>query len=75
MVCTVLITDEREEISPLRVHKEAWKAYVEWRHYMTEMYTNKKAEISTGASGKNLDLMGKSIHFPAPLPSLILQGR
>lgn len=44
--------------SPLRIHKVANEAYVEWGKYMKEMYQAKRQELRAGEGREGLDLMG-----------------
>ncbi|KAF2206777.1 hypothetical protein CERZMDRAFT_72059 [Cercospora zeae-maydis SCOH1-5] len=44
--------------SPLRMHKVANEAYVEWGKYMREMYQVKRQELRAGEGIEGLDLMG-----------------
>lgn len=45
--------------SPLKIHKVANEAYVEWGKYMREMYQAKRQEVRAGERGPaNMDLMG-----------------
>ncbi|KAF2770357.1 putative P450 monooxygenase [Teratosphaeria nubilosa] len=44
--------------SPLRLHKVANDAYVEWGKYMREMYQDKRGEVKAGGSREGMDLMG-----------------
>jgi cytochrome P450 len=45
-------------ISPLKMHKVANEAFVEWGKYMREMYQKKIAEVKAGESREGMDLMG-----------------
>ncbi|KAI7551908.1 cytochrome P450 [Hortaea werneckii] len=44
--------------SPLKIHKDANEAYVEWGKYMREMYRDKRTEVKQGESREGMDLMG-----------------
>ncbi|TKA22403.1 hypothetical protein B0A50_07909 [Salinomyces thailandicus] len=44
--------------SPLKLHKVANEAFVEWGKYMREMYRAKRAEVQSGESRDGMDLMG-----------------
>lgn len=44
--------------SPLKVHKVANEAFVEWGKYMREMYYEKRDEVKAGESRQGMDLMG-----------------
>lgn len=45
--------------SPLKIHKVANEAYVEWGKYMREMYEEKRKEVKKGeATREGMDLMG-----------------
>ncbi|KAI5363679.1 putative cytochrome P450 [Septoria linicola] len=44
--------------SPLKLHKTANEAYVEWGKYMREMYQAKRQEVRAGEGRGGMDLMG-----------------
>lgn len=44
--------------SPLKIHKVANEAFVEWGKYMREMYHGKRAEVASGETREGMDLMG-----------------
>lgn len=44
--------------SPLKIHKVANEAYVEWGKYMREMYEEKRNEVKKGETREGMDLMG-----------------
>ena len=44
--------------SPLKLHKVAHEAYVEWGKYMREMYHDKRNEVKAGEKREGMDLMG-----------------
>jgi cytochrome P450 len=46
--------------SPLKMHKMAYNAYIEWGKYMNEMYHAKRAEVAKGGTTEGMDLMGKA---------------
>lgn len=44
--------------SPLKLHKNANEAHVEWGKYMREMYQDKQSEVKAGETREGMDLMG-----------------
>ena len=44
--------------SPLKIHKVANEAFVEWGKYMREMYYGKRSEMQQGETREGMDLMG-----------------
>ena len=44
--------------SPLKIHKVANEAFVEWGKYMRELYESKRTEVRKGESREGMDLMG-----------------
>ena len=44
--------------SPLKIHKHAQEAFVEWGKYMREMYHAKRVEVKAGQTREGMDLMG-----------------
>ena len=44
--------------SPLKLHKTAQEAYIEWGKYMREMYEDKRTEVKKGETTEGMDLMG-----------------
>lgn len=58
-IITVMLTPKSIlRNSPLKLHKVANKAYVEWGKYMREMYEAKREEVKGGESSEGMDLMG-----------------
>ncbi|KAK3109673.1 hypothetical protein LTR53_016814 [Teratosphaeriaceae sp. CCFEE 6253] len=44
--------------SPLKIHKTANEAFLEWGQYMKDLYHQKRAEVKTGEIREGMDLMG-----------------
>ena len=44
--------------SPLKIHKTANEAFIEWGQYMKDLYQQKRNEVKTGETREGMDLMG-----------------